>query len=145
MANVKKLLAAAVDALDAGAEDLAADFIARALQELRPAQPDEKALPWSGNPGDPRIGEWYRRAVAFLDAFASAPNSELTEADAQDLARRVFPEQPRVVGPGFYRPGFVETIDRRDGPSVRLTKEGQRYLSNMERKLAEAVRAKRTR
>ena len=138
MPRVTKLLAAAIEAYEAGARDLAADFTARALKELRPKQGTASGeLPWSTMPNDPRFPEWQSRAHDFLRAFADAWGDKLPPSEARDLARRIFPEQPRVVGPSFYRPGYVESVRLRGEDVVRLTNIGREFLESLESSLAE--------
>ncbi len=137
MADVPKLLDAAIQAYQAGARDLAAEFTARALKALRPGR--EKAtneLPWSSTPQDPRFPEWQRRAREFLRAFSDAYGDRLPKLEARELARRIFPEQPRVVGPSFYRSGYVESAKLRGDDVVRLTKMGREFLESLERSLS---------
>ena len=136
MPRVTKLLAAAIEAYEAGTRDLAADFTARALKELRPARPTGE-LPWSTLPNDPRFPEWQRRAHDFLRAFADAWGDRLPPSEARDLARSIFPEQPRVVGPSFYRPRYVESVRLRGEEVVRLTTTGREFLESLESSLAE--------
>jgi hypothetical protein len=142
--DVKKLLAAAIQAVDADAKDLAADFVERALNELRP-RPDEaqqrtSELPWSTDPKDERFAEFLRRALGFLRRFESAPNGTVTEDEARLFAREFFPEEPRVVGPSFYRRGLVQSEGTPDAVTVSISNQGRKALRQFERMLAQFER-----
>ena len=118
MADVTRLLQAAIQAVEAGAPDLAADFAERAIRELRlgaPRAADAPELPWSTQPRDEGFVEFVRRAEGFLSRFAEAPGGEVAEEQARALAREFFAEQPRVVGPSFYRRGALETERTAEG------------------------------
>jgi hypothetical protein len=133
VADAVRLLQAAIQAVEAGAEDLAVDFAQRAIQELGGAL-RPSALPWSTDPKDvDRFEEFIRRAGDFLSAFATAPGAEVSEDRARALARECFAEQPRVVGPTFYRTRILEAGDGSAGPVVRLTEKGKRYFSKIQR------------
>lgn len=133
MADFPKLLAAAKQAYEAGARDLAVDFLRRAIEEVGVVEGGRGVLPWSTVPSDERYDEFRRRALLFLRPIAAQPNGEIVEADAKALARRVFREQPRVVGPTFYRAGLVNAMDSASiGPAVRITPEGRRFLQSLE-------------
>jgi hypothetical protein len=136
MADALRLLQAAIQAAEAGAEDLAIDFAQRAIQELggeaRPA-----TLPWSTDSKDvERFEVFVRRAAAFLAAFAAGPRSEVPEDQARALAREFFAEQPRVVGPTFYRTRALEASVGAAGRVVRLTDKGQKYLKKFQQMVA---------
>lgn len=139
MADVTRLLQAAIQAVEAGAPDLAADFAERAIRELRsdttraPGVPEGSELPWSTQPRDEGFAEFIRRAVGFLDRFAEAPRGEVSEEQARAFAREFFAEQPRVVGPSFYRRGSLETERTAEGAVVRITEAGRKHLAKLKR------------
>ena len=138
MADAIKLLQAAIQAVEAGADDLAADFAQRAILELRGS--GSQGLPWSTDPKDDRFEEFVRRSAGFLQRFADRPAGEVTEAEARVLAREFFGEQPRVVGPSFYRRGLLELASRPTGRVVRLTKKGYSTLKEAVRLASELER-----
>ena len=143
MTDVKKLLQAAIQAVDADAPDLAADFTERALRSLRSGAPESPAeLPWSTQPRDERFSEFLRRGVGFLDRFAEAPGGQVSEEEARAFAREYFGEQPRVVGPSFYRRGSLETEMMPSGTVVRLTKRGEKHLKALKELLDRMNRMK---
>jgi hypothetical protein len=135
MADVVRLFQAAIQAVEAGAPDLAVDFAQRAIQELSGAAAPA-SLPWKARHPWHSF-QFLRRAVPFLRAFAEAPDAQVSEERARELAREFFPEEPRAVGPSFYRPGLVQAIDTATGRVVRLTEKGQRILNMYLPKLAE--------
>lgn len=139
MVDVTRLLQAAIQAVEAGAPDLAADFAERAIRALRSDAargadaPDAPELPWSTQPRDEGFAEFIRRAVGFLDRFAEAPAGEVAEEQAREFAREFFAEQPRVVGPSFYRRGSLETERTAEGTVVRITEAGRKHLGKLKR------------
>jgi hypothetical protein len=132
MADTIQLLHAAIQAVESGANDLAIDFAQRAIQELGGETRSER--PWSSHPRDgERFVEFLRRSVGFLESFASAPQPDIPEDRARALAHEFFPEEPRVVGPSFYRIGSLETLDGPTGRTVRLTERGQKHLKKVQK------------
>jgi hypothetical protein len=135
VADAIRLFQAAIQAVEAGAPDLAIDFAQRAIKELSGIG-GSTARPWKTRPSWQSI-EFLRRAIPFLEGFAVAPDATVPEERARELAREIFPEEPRVVGPSFYRPGLLEAVDTSAGRVVRLTEKGQRLLKAFRPKLVE--------
>jgi hypothetical protein len=137
MADVVKLLQAAIQAVQADAPDLAIEFAQRAIKELGVGAAAAPSSP----PWNPRFRwdslDFLRRAVPFLSAFAGAPQGQVPEERARELAREFFPEEPRVVGPSFYRGGLVQAVDTANGRAVQITEKGQRMLKMVQPKLTE--------
>lgn len=131
MADAEQLLQAALESLKAEAPDLAADFADRAVRELRGPRPANRELPWSSTPTDPRYPEYVRRATRFLGTFAEHPRGELPGDQARMLARDVFPEEPRMVGPTFYRPGLLSSHRATGAEAVRITEKGRRAVYHL--------------
>jgi len=137
MGDFMKLVQAGIQAYEAQAPDLAADFLRRAIAEIDPETGRSRQLPWSSDPNDgDRNLEWNVRARRFLQRFLDAPAGTLTESEAREWSKLVFPEQPRAVGPAFYRPGFLESFTDEDGARVRLTEKGRAAASAFARRLA---------
>ncbi len=129
-----QLLQSAIQAQRAGAPDLAAQFAERAARALR-----GDGLPWRG-PARARglTPEFAARARDLLGTVAAAGRRGLTDSEARALARRVFPEGTRVMGPSFYRPGYV--VVRSDGRVV-VTPRGRAFLNQLGQARAPAARA----
>ena len=132
MADVKQLFQAAIQAVDAGAHDLAADFAERAVRELRGDGSNIGTVPWSTDPRDDRFHEFAQRGVGFLTEFLNAGSEGLTEEQAKLVTRRFFAEQPRVVGPTFYRSGSLDSTTADGDKRVRITKSGRGHLKQLE-------------
>jgi hypothetical protein len=124
------LLHASRQAYRAGALDLAAELAERAARELRAGSGAPHELPWSSTPADPRFPEYVRRGIQFLESFENARGA-LTAGAAQALAHGVYPEQPRTVGPAFYRPGLIERLRDAEPLTVRLTPKGRACLRQL--------------
>jgi hypothetical protein len=135
MADVLRLFQAAIQAVEAGAQDLAIDFAQRAIKELNGAG-GSASLPWKARHRWDNF-EFLRRAIPFLGAFAAAPGAQVPEERARELAREFFPEEPRAVGPSFYRPEFLQAVETPSGRAVRLTEKGQRALKVFAPRLAQ--------
>ena len=135
MADVVRLFQAAIQAVEAGAPDLAIDFAQRALKELGGAS-NPASLPWNARHRWESL-EFLRRAVPLLSAVAAAPEAQIPEERARELAREFFPEEPRAVGPSFYRSGLLEAVESSEGRVVRITEKGERMLKMVRPKLAE--------
>jgi hypothetical protein len=135
VADAIRLFQAAIQAVEAGAEDLAIDFAQRAIKELNGAAAPVP-LPWNARHRWESF-EFLRRAIPFLKAFAEAPEAQVPEERARELAREFFPEEPRAVGPSFYRRGLLQSVETPGGRAVQLTKRGQRSIEIFGPKLTE--------
>jgi hypothetical protein len=143
MADSVRLFQASIQAVEAGAPDLAIDFAQRAIKELSGVA-GSTARPWKTRHSWQSI-EFLRRAIPFLEGFAVAPDATVPEERARELAREFFAEEPRAVGPSFYRPGALEAVDTSAGRVVRLTEKGRGLLEIFRPKLAELEeKARRT-
>jgi hypothetical protein len=128
-----QLLESAIQAHRAGARDLAAQLAERAARVLR-----GDGLPWRG-PARERgpTPEFAERARRLLGTFAAAGRRGLTDLEARALARHVFPEGTRVMGPSFYRPGYL--VVKPDG-RVALTPRGRAFLTRLDQLPASSAR-----
>ena len=135
MADAVRLFQAAIQAVEAGAQDLAIDFAQRAIKELGGAD-TPTSLPWNKRHRWDSF-EFLRRAVPLLSAVAAGPQAQVSEERARELAREFFPEEPRAVGPSFYRSGLLQAVETANGRVVQLTEKGQRILKMVMPKLAE--------
>lgn len=134
MPAVKTLLQRSIRALDTGNLAKAAGLVELALKQLRDGA--KPRLPWTPASGNVHSAEFRRRATRFLETILRARDGLMDEMHARELARGLFPEQPRVVGPSFYRPRFLEVVEGPHGNSVRVTQRGQRFLAILRRRSA---------
>lgn len=129
MADVVRMLKAAIEAIEAGSPGTAQVLLKGALKDLREAGEDPER-PWSTNPREkPRFYEYLSRLSGYLGRFEGVECLPVDEA--REAAREFFPEEPRSVGPLYKRE--LETVVVSNTVSVRLTEAGATRLADLRR------------